>query len=46
MTVKAMERCTYCRRDVPVTWHTISDASPGSLTAHVAVCEGCFEDGR
>lgn len=46
MTVKAMERCAYCRRDIQVTWHTIADSAPGSLTARVAVCEGCFWDGR
>lgn len=47
MAVRALERCAYCRRDVPVTWVDIPATNETvSLAATVAVCEACYLDGR
>lgn len=47
MDARAIERCAYCRRHVPVTWIDVAPTAPEArLAACVAVCEACRGDGR
>ena len=47
MSVRAIERCAYCERHVPVTWIDVAPSDKWSaITARVAVCEDCHGDGR
>lgn len=41
----AIERCAYCRRYVPVTWVEVTE-DDAPLSAQIAVCEECRNDGR
>lgn len=44
--VAAIERCTYCRTYVPVTYVDIPKTGNAPLRAQVAVCDACFGNGR
>lgn len=47
-SIGALERCSYCRRYVPVTRLTLPSGDPEDvpIRATIAVCEGCRGDGR